>query len=382
VGLVVNPGYASYVEFLATLGLEPDGRGGMRRLPEVEREPEATTAALSALDTPPVPDTLGKVYERAAAEWWRVVEKEWAYVAEDIDPETQTDRMLKAFRRRARVLLAYLWVLRRSTTDAAALELIARVEALIVTMDKAIERAAQMQGTIASAMIKVLRFLVFVVDMVGHTIFGGMKGITDAHYEAVRLQLDQLGVPRWMAKALAALLVPQKYGLAALEKVFGVLHSIFVWLVDSAFWWVDLAYRVGILAEADYMMFSELKRLAVRLLEFLAVAKGARALGGLAKRSRIRKGADPTVPRLPVPETPGGMSISSFGKLMKWGTGEAAALARVPKLSRGFLERAGVTRAMAEAWARFYRNEMRRVPDNASARGRAVLMEEAARLLR
>jgi hypothetical protein len=83
--------------------------------------------------------------------------------------------------------------------------------------------------------------------------------------------------------------VPQKYGLAALEKVFGVLHSIFVWLVDTAFWWVDLAYRVGILADADYMMFTELKRLAVRVLEFLAVAKGAGALRGLAKRGVKRK---------------------------------------------------------------------------------------------
>jgi hypothetical protein len=67
---------------------------------------------------------------------------------------------------------------------------------------------------------------------------------------------------------------------------------------------------------------------------------------------------------------------------MKWGTGEQAALDRMATLSREELESMGVDLTMAERWAGFYRNEMRRNPENGSARGRAVLMAHAAELLR
>ena len=66
---------------------------------------------------------------------------------------------------------------------------------------------------------------------------------------------------------------------------------------------------------------------------------------------------------------------------MKWGTGDADALAQIPGLSRSHLVRNGVTKEMAEAHVRFYRNELLRKPRNPSARGRAELMEAVAKLL-
>ena len=58
-------------------------------------------------------------------------------------------------------------------------------------------------------------------------------------------------------------------------------------------------------------------------------------------------------------------SLRDFGvKVMRWGTGSAAARARVAMLTREELERAGVTRAMAEAWRDFYCNELALNPEN------------------
>jgi len=76
------------------------------------------------------------------------------------------------------------------------------------------------------------------------------------------------------------------------------------------------------------------------------------------------------------------METGEFGKLMKWGSGDADALAQIPKLAREGLARDGVTREMAESWANWYRNEALANPGNPSASGRAVLMDAAARLLR
>ena len=74
--------------------------------------------------------------------------------------------------------------------------------------------------------------------------------------------------------------------------------------------------------------------------------------------------------------------MPDFGqKVMNWGSGDADALAQIPRLTRDRLIRDGVTRDIAEAWAKFYRNEVLRRPQNPSARGRAALMEAAARLL-
>jgi hypothetical protein len=86
--------------------------------------------------------------------------------------------------------------------------------------------------------------------------------------------------------------------------------------------------------------------------------------------------------RLPIPPTPGAMSVTKFGsEVMRWGTGNDAARARMATLTRQELERAAVTKQIAEAWRDFYRNEMVRNPQNPSASGRADLMQRAVDLL-
>jgi hypothetical protein len=86
--------------------------------------------------------------------------------------------------------------------------------------------------------------------------------------------------------------------------------------------------------------------------------------------------------RLPSPPTPRGMTLREFGtRVMRWGSGNAAARARIRTLTREELERAGLTREMAEAWRDFYRNEFARSPRNPSAAGRAELMQWAVELL-
>jgi hypothetical protein len=93
-------------------------------------------------------------------------------------------------------------------------------------------------------------------------------------------------------------------------------------------------------------------------------------------------GALPGAGRLPVPSTPGGMSLNQFGtRVMRWGTGDETARARRGTLAREELQRAGVTREMAEAWRDFYINEKARNPSNPSAAGRADLMQHAVDLL-
>jgi hypothetical protein len=77
------------------------------------------------------------------------------------------------------------------------------------------------------------------------------------------------------------------------------------------------------------------------------------------------------------------MMRSQFGsEVMRWGTGDAEALARIDSLTREELQQAGVTRDIALQWRNFYRSELVRNPDNPSAAGRAELMAAAARLLR
>jgi hypothetical protein len=66
---------------------------------------------------------------------------------------------------------------------------------------------------------------------------------------------------------------------------------------------------------------------------------------------------------------------------MQWGSGNAAARARISTLTREELERAGLTQEMAEAWRDFYRNELARNPGNPSAAGRTELMQWAFELL-
>jgi hypothetical protein len=66
---------------------------------------------------------------------------------------------------------------------------------------------------------------------------------------------------------------------------------------------------------------------------------------------------------------------------MKWGTGESAALRRMQALSREELQSMEVTVGMAREWSDFYVWVTGWAPENGSARGRAVLMDFAARLL-
>ena len=85
-------------------------------------------------------------------------------------------------------------------------------------------------------------------------------------------------------------------------------------------------------------------------------------------------------PRPPIPSSC--QSLRDFGvKIMRWGSGSAAARARMATLTREELEQAGVTRAMAEGWRDFYRHELLLNPDNPSAESRAELMQRAAELL-
>jgi aspartyl/asparaginyl-tRNA synthetase len=82
------------------------------------------------------------------------------------------------------------------------------------------------------------------------------------------------------------------------------------------------------------------------------------------------------------PDVPAGSTRSDFGaRIMRWGTGNAAARARMATLTQEELDQAGVTLAMAREWRDFYLNEMRRNPNNPSAAGRADLMQRSVELL-
>ena len=82
------------------------------------------------------------------------------------------------------------------------------------------------------------------------------------------------------------------------------------------------------------------------------------------------------------PEVPSGLNVANFGSnVMRWGTGNAAARARIQTLTRGELVTKAVTTTMARAWRDFYISEVARNPKNPSARGRVELMQRAVELL-
>lgn len=82
------------------------------------------------------------------------------------------------------------------------------------------------------------------------------------------------------------------------------------------------------------------------------------------------------------PDIPAGITRNEFGaRIMRWGPGNDSARERRATLTQGKLERAGVTLAMAQEWRDFCLSEMRRVPNNPSAAGRADLMPRAVELL-
>lgn len=83
-----------------------------------------------------------------------------------------------------------------------------------------------------------------------------------------------------------------------------------------------------------------------------------------------------------VPGLPNGMSIAYFGhQVMAWGTGDAAADARIKTLTEEDLRNAGITAEIADKWRLFYLDVIRETPNNPSARGRARLMAVAKSLL-
>ncbi len=59
------------------------------------------------------------------------------------------------------------------------------------------------------------------------------------------------------------------------------------------------------------------------------------------------------------PDVPRGTTRSEFGtRIMRWGTGDAAARERIATLTREELERGGVTLEMVREWRDFYRREL------------------------
>jgi hypothetical protein len=75
-------------------------------------------------------------------------------------------------------------------------------------------------------------------------------------------------------------------------------------------------------------------------------------------------------------------SRSDFGRFgMQWGSGEEAALARIPELTREYLVSIDLTLDMAREWVVFYERAMVKDPRNFSARGRIPLMQRSVELL-
>jgi hypothetical protein len=66
---------------------------------------------------------------------------------------------------------------------------------------------------------------------------------------------------------------------------------------------------------------------------------------------------------------------------MRWGTGEEAALSRIPELTREYLLSIDLTWDMAREWILFYELALVKDANNPSARGRIPLMQHAADLL-
>ena len=85
----------------------------------------------------------------------------------------------------------------------------------------------------------------------------------------------------------------------------------------------------------------------------------------------------PKAPGVPHPFTQ-----TQFGEiLIRWGTGDAQARARIGTITRDELQNMRMTAELARQWRDFYRSEVQRVPSNPSARGRADLMQYVFELL-
>jgi hypothetical protein len=86
-------------------------------------------------------------------------------------------------------------------------------------------------------------------------------------------------------------------------------------------------------------------------------------------------------PRDSRPPIPPGIIRNYFGsRVMQWGTGYGAAVARKDTITRDWLVEHGVTHGMTRAWRRFYEETYQANPENLSAKGRIELLEYCERL--
>jgi hypothetical protein len=82
------------------------------------------------------------------------------------------------------------------------------------------------------------------------------------------------------------------------------------------------------------------------------------------------------------PATPRDVSTAYFGRyIMKWGSGERGAIARVSTITADELQQAEVTCEILNGWYDFYLDEAVANPRNRAATARAELMAHCLRLL-
>ncbi len=232
--------------------------------------------------------------------------------------------------------------------------------------------------------------------------FGRVEPTVRGRGMTEREELDSLGIPdrrKIYAKIFADTEeILKDYGI----KIAGfTAEQVVLWIAGGV-----LLRGLGLLGSAAAKSFPTLIR-ALELGETFNIARALETLGtaeaeefavlmrksesealSAAEQTRLSELASKlesalgTIEKLPRPPIPSGVSVAEFGnKVMRWGTGNDAARARIATLTRQELESAGVTREMAEAWREFYRTEALRVPTNPSALGRADLMQQAVELL-
>ncbi len=89
---------------------------------------------------------------------------------------------------------------------------------------------------------------------------------------------------------------------------------------------------------------------------------------------------NPSVPKLPRPSTPNGMTQSQFGKeLVGWGKGPQGALDQLGNINASSvakMRQGGLTKDMATQWRDFYKNEFTRNANNTTAANRVQLMDK------
>jgi hypothetical protein len=69
-----------------------------------------------------------------------------------------------------------------------------------------------------------------------------------------------------------------------------------------------------------------------------------------------------------------------ISRVMQWGTGYEAAVARKDTITLAWLDEHGVTVEMVRAWQRFYEETFDANPENLSAKGRIELMSHCVEL--